>query len=275
MGLTMLLEAREVTFGYSSKHQVLTDVSLAVERGEVVSLLGPNGCGKTTLLKLLLGILSPMSGEVLIDGAPIRKISPKQIARRIAYVPQIHDGSFPYQVMDVVLMGRIPHKSLFTKYSRLDREISESMLERLGIAHLKLKPYTAISGGERQLTLIARAMAQGADAFIMDEPTTGLDYGNQMRLLDRIGHLASEGYTVITSTHYPDHALWHESRVVILKAGALVADGPAAVLLSDDALSKLYGTPISVVQLAGGPRCCIPSDILLNKTRKQIDEHAV
>jgi iron complex transport system ATP-binding protein len=196
---------------------VLNDVSLSIRAGEVVTLLGPNGCGKSTLIKIILGLLRPATGTIFFNGENISQMSSKSLAREIAYVPQIHKSSFPYKVMDMVLMGRIPHKTFFFRYSKTDVDIAGDALERLAIAHLADRTCTEISGGERQLTLIARAIAQGARTFIMDEPASGLDYGNQLRLLDQIIKLSREGYTFIKSTHSPEHALWIADRVIMIK----------------------------------------------------------
>ncbi|HRR22267.1 MAG: ABC transporter ATP-binding protein [Desulfomonilia bacterium] len=254
----MFIRVENISFSYGKK-EVLDDVSLSFRRGEVVSLLGPNGSGKTTLLKVLLGILKPSRGRVLFEGAPIVAIGAKRFARRVAYVPQLHHGAFSYSVLDVVLMGRMPYKNFFSRFTRRDNEIAESMLEKLGIVHLKHKPYTEISGGERQLTLIARALAQGADTFIMDEPITGLDYGNQIRLLEQIMVLSAEGHTVIKSTHFPDHALWVSDRAVLMKDGTVAADGTASGEITAGNLGKLYNIPVRVMDAGNGFSVCIPS----------------
>lgn len=202
-----LIAVRDVTFGYAHP-PVLRNISVSFQAGEVVSLLGPNGSGKTTLLKIVLGLLPPQRGDVLLEGLAIRAMTSKQLARRIAYVPQFHRIAFGYRVLDVVLMGRMPHKPFFFRYDAADERVAARALERLCIAHLKDRPYSEVSGGERQLVLIARALAQGADIFVMDEPVNGLDYGNQIRLPGRIADLSRSGYTFIKTTHFPDHALW-------------------------------------------------------------------
>jgi iron complex transport system ATP-binding protein len=252
-----LITVHDVTFGYARK-PVLRNISVSFKAGEVVSLLGPNGSGKTTLLKIVLGLLPPQSGEVLLEDRAVGAIASKQLARRIAYVPQVHRISFGYRVLDVVLMGRMPHKPFFFRYDAADEQAAVKALERLGIEHLKERPYTEVSGGERQLVLIARALAQGADIFVMDEPVNGLDYGNQIRLLDRIADLASSGNTFIKTTHFPDHALWVSDRVVMLKQGRVVADGPTAGIVNQANLYKLYNTHVDVVELNFGTRICVP-----------------
>ena len=247
----MLIQAENITFGYS-KRTILHDVSFSIRKGEIVSLLGPNGCGKTTLLKILLGLFRPGNGgKVLFEGREISSINQKMLARSIAYVPQIHRASFAYRVLDVVLMGRMPHKSFFARYNQQDTEMARSALEKLSILHLEDRPYTEISGGERQLTLIARAMTQGAHSFIFDEPANGLDYGNQIKLLEELINLSREGYTFIKSTHFPDHALWVADRVVMLKEGAIIANGRPDDTITSDNLFKLYGREVDVHALEG------------------------
>lgn len=256
-GSLSLIQLERVTYGYS-REPVLKEISLAFAPGEIVSLLGPNGSGKTTLLKLLLGLARPRDGRVRLEGRTVSAIPAKQLARRIAYVPQVHRLSFGYRVMDVVLMGRMPHKPFFFRYGRADEAVALDALERLRILHLKDRPYTEVSGGERQLVLIARALAQGADIFVMDEPVNGLDYGNQIRLLARIADLAGNGFTFIKTTHFPDHALWISDRVVMLDAGRIVADGPTARVVTRANLYKLYHTRVNVVAMSGGLRMCVP-----------------
>ena len=246
-----------VTYGYSRK-PVLKDITIGFEAGEVVSLLGPNGSGKTTLLKLLLGLYKPQTGSVRLGDNPVRAIPPKQLAQQIAYVPQVHRPSFGYRVLDVVLMGRMPHKPFFFRFSDADEQAALSALERLSICHLKERPYTSISGGERQLVMIARALVQEASIFIMDEPVNGLDYGNQIRMLSRIAELSGSGYTFIKTTHFPDHALWISDRVVLLKKGRIIADGTTEKVITKSNLYRLYNTHVDVLGLEGGNSICVP-----------------
>ncbi len=259
MGLKPLIRVERISFGYTEK-VVLADVSLSIGEGEVVTLLGPNGCGKSTLIKIMLGLLRPARGDIFFNGENIRHLSSKCLAREIAYVPQIHKGAFPYTVKEVVLMGRIPHKTFFFRYSNSDMKITEEALDRLSIAHLADRAYTEVSGGERQLTLIARALAQGARIFIMDEPAGGLDYGNQLKLLDQIVRLSREGYTFIKATHSPEHALWIANRAVMIKNGAIVADGSCDEIINAENLLRLYNARVSVLD-SGSFKVCVPQTI--------------
>jgi iron complex transport system ATP-binding protein len=255
------LSARSVFFGYGKK-AVLHDVSLTVTRGEVFSLLGPNGSGKTSLLKVFLGLLRPQSGSVLVDGKSVKDRTPRDLARRVAYVPQLHRMAFSYRVLDVVLMGRMVHSGLFGRIRKEDASIARESLERLGIGHLAEKSYAAVSGGERQLTLIARALTQGAKTLIMDEPLNGLDYGNQIRVLERITQLAEAGYTFLKTTHFPDHALWMASRVALLCRGRITALGPPAEIMTAQRLSELYQADISLIPVGANLCTCLPRSIL-------------
>jgi iron complex transport system ATP-binding protein len=257
----MLLQAEHITFGYSSK-TVLHDVSLSINKGEIVSLLGPNGCGKTTLLKILLGLYQLNNGGVVrFEGRDVSSTPKKKLAQSIAYVPQFHRASFAYPVLDIVLMGRMPHKSFFQRYSRNDVDLAKNALEKLSILHLQDRPYTKISGGERQLTLIARAMTQGAHTFIFDEPANGLDYGNQIRLLEELINLSREGYTFIKSTHFPDHALWVSDRVIMMKQGSILANGRSDETITSENLFELYGRDIDIHSLRGNFKVCVPNKL--------------
>jgi iron complex transport system ATP-binding protein len=253
-----LISVNQVSFAYHGK-KVLDRVSLSVSSGEVLSILGPNGSGKTTLLKLILGLYQPHHGRVLLNDTPIASLTSRTLARQIAYVPQVHRMAFALRMIDVVMMGRIPHKSFFFNYSKDDEDKAEMAMDRLDIAHLRDRPYTQVSGGERQLCLIARALAQGARIFVMDEPVSGLDYGNQMRLLMTIRDLADDGYTFIQTTHFPDHALWMTGRVLMLKKGRVVAHGPSESAITRPALSDLYRLDMDVTQTLSGVPVCIPS----------------
>ncbi len=260
MELKPLIKVEALSFGYTEK-TVLEDINLAIREGEIVTLLGPNGCGKSTLIKIMLGLLCPAKGRISFNGKDIRHVPPKLLAKEIAYVPQTHKSSFPYKVMDIVLMGRIPHKTFFFKYSKSDMRTAEDALERLSISQLANRAYTEISGGERQLTLIARALAQGAKTFIMDEPASGLDYGNQLRLLDQIVKLSRAGYTFIASTHSPEHALWVADRAIMIKNGVVVADGDCDDVISSVNLFRLYNAKVNVLRLNGSLRVCVPQTL--------------
>jgi iron complex transport system ATP-binding protein len=249
------LEANGLAFGYR-KHPVGRDVSLALAAGEIVCLLGPNGGGKTTLFRTLLGLLPVQGGSVTLDGADLGALPRREVAKRIAYVPQAHVGYFPFTVREVVLMGRTAHLATFAGPSRRDRELADEALARLGLARLADAIYTQISGGERQLALIARALAQAAPLLVMDEPTASLDFGNQVRVLDQVTALARAGIGVLLSTHDPDQAFQCADRVALLRGGELIAQGPPAAVLTGERLRELYGVAVEVAEaaLADGTR---------------------
>ncbi len=260
----MTLALHTLGIGYGRKN-IGRDISITLMGGEVLALLGPNGAGKTTLFKTMLGLLPIQAGDVILDGRPISAWSRRERALRIAYVPQAHEASFPFAVRDVVLMGRTAHIGSFAMPGRRDHEIAEAAMESAGILKLADAVYTEISGGERQLTLIARALAQQARIVIMDEPASSLDYGNQMRLLAQIRQLAKTGLSVVLSTHNPDHAFLAADRVALLKDGGLHAVGAPDDVLTPEAMKAIYGIDVVIGMVAGGgaPVCSPRLDRLL------------
>lgn len=245
------LTAHDIHFAYAGR-PVLRGVSLIVRPGEVVSLLGANGSGKTTLLRVLLGLARPKTGYVTVNDTPLARYTPKELARILAYVPQTHTTPFPYTVRDIAVLGRLPHTGLVRSATRTDYEIALETLARLGIAHLADRPYTEISGGERQLTLIARALVQGARILIMDEPVTGLDYGNQLTFLSQLRRLATEGYAIIKATHHPEHTLMASTRVAILRNGVVTLDGPPAEVVTPATIEDIYRVQVSAFRSPDG-----------------------
>ncbi len=246
----MRLDLENLGFGYGAR-TVGSGVTLTVGEGEVLALLGPNGDGKTTLFKTMLGLLPPKEGEVRLDGVPLAGLSRTERAKKIAYVPQAHAALFPFKVRDVVLMGRAARLAPFAAPAKRDREIASQALDRLGMSHLATRPYTEISGGERQMALIARALAQEPKILVMDEPTASLDYGNQMRVLSHIRRLAGEGISVILSTHNPDHVFMIADRVALLHDGALAALGRPNDVLTAERLKQLYDIDVVIGALPG------------------------
>ena len=256
----MTLAAEALAYGYPS-HTVGRDASFSLAPGEVLCVLGPNGGGKTTLFRTLLGLLKPHAGRVSADGKDLRDLTRRDVARRIGYVPQAHSSYFPFTVADVVLMGRTAHIGVFAAPSQRDRRIARETLETLGIEHLAESVYTRISGGERQLVLIARALAQQAPLLIMDEPTAALDFGNQVRVLERIRALARSGIGILFSSHDPDHAFLCADRVAILHDGRIAAFGTPEEVVTPSNLHSAYGVDVSIHELnaEGRRRVCVPS----------------
>ena len=253
-----LIDMQHLSFSYRCR-EVLAGIDLSVAEGSVLALLGPNGSGKTTLLKLMIGLLKPARGKVSLNGRDIRAMPQRELAQQVAYVPQVHKEAFAFRVFDVVLMGRMPHKTFFSRYGREDHRIASGALEKLAIEHLADRPYTEVSGGERQLALIARAMAQGARVFIMDEPTNGLDYGNQIRLLERLKALSADGYTFVFSTHHPDHAMAVADRVVMMRKGVIAHDGIVGDTVNQASLMDLYNVDVRLFSVEEGVCVCVPA----------------
>jgi len=255
--VNLKLAARDLDIGYRG-HVVGRGISLELGTGEVLCLLGPNGAGKTTLFRTLLGLLKPLSGRVLVGDTGIDRLKPVEIAKRMAYVPQANVTEFSYRVLDVVLMGRTARLKTFATPGPADERIAHAKLADLGIADLAEADFTRISGGQRQLTLVARALAQEAPILVMDEPTASLDFGNQMMVLARVQALAAQGYGVVLSTHDPDHALLVASRVAIIADGGLRAIGTPAEVVTAETLSAIYRTEVRIEETPSGRRVCIP-----------------
>ncbi len=242
-----LIEIRAAAFRYGAR-EVFSGIDLDVFRGELLSILGPNGCGKSTLLRCIGGALTLQSGTVRLGQTDIATLDAAARARRIGFLFQNHIPSFPFPVLDVVSMGRAPHLGLFGVPSAKDIVLAERALDRVGVLHLKDRPYTEVSGGERQLVLLARTLAQQPEVILLDEPTSHLDLKNQVGSLRAIGELAAQGVTMIMTTHDPNHALQFGGRVVMMKPGGAIVAGPASEVITDAGLSATYGIDIAVLK---------------------------
>jgi len=247
----MSLTVKNLTVSYG-KRRILSDVSFHANPGELLTVIGQNGAGKSTLFYCLLGIKRPDSGNIIVSDKSIHTYGAADLAKEIAYVPQSHAPTFNYSVFDMVLMGTTSQVSGFSAPGEKQAETVQSSLERVGIADLSHRGYLRISGGERQLVLIARALAQNARTLIMDEPTANLDYGNQLRVLSCVKSLAKSGYTVILSSHNPEHAFMFADRVLALKDGIVCAIGTPASVLSAELLHSLYGVQVRLRQTETG-----------------------
>ena len=256
----MIFTGTHIDCGYG-KIRILHDISLQVSSGEAFCLLGPNGVGKTTLFKTILGFLPLLSGLITIDGEDISTWSDRRKAQVIGYVPQVHTPPFPFTVIDVVTMGRTAHLGPMASPSKHDVEIAEDALKELGISNLSQKIYTEISGGERQMVLVARALAQQPKILIMDEPTANLDFGNQVRVLEQINRLTAQGMAIIMTTHFPDHAFLCPGTVGLLEHDRLTV-GRAQDVVTEERLQCAYGVDVRIIQHAyldvGLLRSCIP-----------------
>jgi iron complex transport system ATP-binding protein len=239
MGVAML-EVKNISCGYG-KRTVVENVTFTLGMGELLCLLGPNGVGKTTLFRTILGSLERICGEILLNGEDVRQLNLRHLARKIAYVPQAHTPPFPFRVIDVVTMGRTAHFCVFSSPTTKDVKIAEDALRTMNIEHLREKSYTEISGGERQLVLVARALAQQAELLVMDEPTSNLDFGNQIRVLDHIRAVVrTQQVSVILTTHSPNHALAYASKVAIIGRDKSFAVGAPEEMISEQYLRETY-----------------------------------
>ncbi len=227
---------------------VVHDVSFSVANGNIAVLLGPNGSGKTTLFKCLAGLWKPAGGRVLLNGTDIADLSFRERALLLALVPQDHTPPFPYTALEAVIMGRAPHVGLYASPSAEDENKALAALETVGIAHLADRAYTRISGGERQLTLIARALAQEAPILLLDEPTSHLDFRNQHAVLSLVRRVAEDkGLTVFMTLHDPNLAAHFAHQVLLLKEGCIIADGTPDRVLTARHLEHLYGVAIGIM----------------------------
>lgn len=256
-----MIQIEDVHYSYGS-HQVLKGVSFSVEKGEFVCILGANGCGKTTLLKTILDFLTPQRGRVTLYGQDVHRMDERARAQKIAYIPQHHTPPFPFTVEDVVLMGRTPHLGRVCRPSAADERVARQAMERLGVLQYAHQSYTALSGGQRQMVVIARALAQQPDLLIMDEPTSSLDFGNQYLVLAQVKRLAREGMGVLMVTHNPDHAFYCADRIVAMAEGRVLTTGRAERVIREPVMNHIYHMPVKVrrVPLEGerATTVCIP-----------------
>jgi iron complex transport system ATP-binding protein len=272
-----IIAVANASFGYNSA-DVFTNISFSVGKGKLFCLLGPNGSGKTTLLDCILGTLKLRQGKILINGKDSRSFRPGRIARQIAYVPQRHERTFPYRVLDIVTMGRAAYTGLFSGPSREDERIAAQALKTVGICHLRDRPYTQLSGGEGQLVMISRALAQETPVIIVDEPTAHLDFRNDLLILETIGQLVCEtGRTVIMATHFPNHAFYFKNNgvpvtVALLHKGGFLATGDADEVLTRDQMRMLYGVETCVVSCSTGKALDLKQIIPISTVSSSIED---
>ena len=252
----MILTTQHVSFSYGppgSPERVraggfgLRDVSLSVGRGSLTGILGPNGCGKTTLLKLLAGITRPHQGDVQLEGRSLRTFGRRDLARRIAVVPQETHPAFDYTALEMALMGRHPHLGAFQLEGAADLDIATRALDATGTAHLATRPYMTLSGGEKQRVIIASALAQQPEVLLLDEPTASLDLSYQLEIASLLGGLNRDrGVTMVIATHDLNLAASLCDRLVLLRSGEVLAEGPTRDVLTRGAIAQLYGVDADV-----------------------------
>jgi ABC transporter, ATP-binding protein len=242
-----------LTIGY--QNPVLNDVNLSVNKGEILCVLGKNGSGKTTLFKTLLGLLPKLSGEILLDDQPFDFSKKQENAKKIAYIPQARKIDFSFTAFEVVLFGRTPHLSYFGFPSKKDKEIATETMAQIGILSLKDKVFSQMSGGEQQLTIIARALTQEPEYIVMDEPTSALDFGNQIKVIQQIKSLQNKHIGIVLSTHNPDHVFLCNSKVAVVKDGRLAVTGTPEEVMSETLLKSLYDIDMKIIDIEGRKVC--------------------
>ena len=254
----MSIHIDHLDFSYG-KRRILHDVCIDIPDATLVNVLGPNGVGKSTLFRCILGLNSTYSGTVSVNGKNLRHLSIKERAREISYIPQSHAPVYDYEVLDVVLMSTGTDLGMLRTPGPRHRRRAYEALERIGIAHLAERNYTQISGGEQQLVLVARALAQDAKTIIMDEPTSALDYGNTVRVLSCVKQLAREGLSIVQSTHHPDQAFLYSDKTLVLHQGHVHAFGSPKDVITNELVSTIYNVNVEVNSLYGDKvRVCVP-----------------
>lgn len=254
----MGLVVENVTFSYRC-FPVLKGVTFSVDAGNLVCVLGKNGAGKSTLFRCILGLLKGYQGRILAGGTDVRTLKERELARTIAYIPQNHDPAFAFTVLDMVLMGTTSSLQGMKGPGIKQRETALKALETMRIGEMAERSYAHLSGGEQQLVLIARAIAQQAGILIMDEPCANLDYGNQARVMEELKRLAGEGYLIIQSTHSPDQAFLYADRAAVLLDGRIRAFGKPEDVLTEPLLETMYGIPVRLFKAGDTGRwLCMP-----------------
>ena len=256
-----MIQVDHLCYHYKGGRPILRDVSFELDSGHFLAVLGNNGVGKSTLFRCVLGFLAPSEGGILVNGKDMRTLDRRAAAREIAYIPQSCIPSFNYTLLEVVMMGLTNQIGVFDAPRPEHKAAALEAMESLGIAHLAHRESGRVSGGERQLALLARAMVQNARVLVMDEPTANLDCGNSALVMERVSALAGEGFTVIFSTHDPNQAFSYATKVLALKDGGVMAVGAPEAVLTEDVLLRLYGIPVARCEMEtvfGRKTICMP-----------------
>ena len=259
--MSMRLQTSHLCYSYMPNKTVLHDVNLKLDDGEKLFLLGPNGSGKTTLFSCLAGILEPDQGEIILNGRGLGTYKAAEKAQIIGVIPQGHNPAFPYTVMEMVMMGRAPYLRWLDLPSKDDQAIVEMVLEQLGLFDLKDQPYTEISGGEQQLSLIARGLAQKCQILLMDEPTAHLDLSNQHKIMEIVDQLSQSGISFLISSHQPNEALHYADSVMVMNQGWVIENGPPEDIVTEMMISTVFGISTEVLYSREGhqmPRAVVP-----------------
>lgn len=256
--MELMLEVKSLAFSYGNR-PIFENVSFSLNKGEIMCILGPNGAGKSTLIKCIAGILKPATGSVYIQGEDTVSLGVRGIARNIGYVPQQNEVVFPFTVLDFVVMGRAPHLSMFASPGAEDVKLAKESLAMVGISDLAERPVAKLSGGQSQMVLIARALVQKPALLLLDEPTSHLDFGNQILVLETVQKLASLGMSIVMNTHMPDHAFLLGDRAAALSGGRLVAVGKVETVVTSKMMSSVYGVNVAIREIEDMKRkVCLP-----------------
>lgn len=255
----MILNVAHLDFSFG-KRQILKDINFEVSSGEFLSILGPNGVGKSTLFRCILNLLSPNTGTITVDGEDVSGMTAQKLAKLIAYIPQFHNPAFNFSVLDMVLMGTAAQVSSLSSPGKEQQGLARSALARLQIEHLAEHPYGFCSGGEKQLCLLARAIAQQARILVMDEPSASLDFGNRIRVMQTVRSLVADGYAVVQTTHDPEQAYLYSDKILALHDGQVLAWGTPKEVMTAPLMSKLYGISVEVHSMRDDcVRVCLPA----------------
>lgn len=258
----MMLEVDHLSFSYRQDNPLFQDVSFSFDKGQVLSILGANGAGKSTLLNCIANLLTPLSGEIRLYGKPLSKMDLREISRIIGYVPQTHTPAYAYTVRDFVVMGRAPYLGTFQQPRRQDYKLVDETLDEMGLLHLAQRPYTELSGGERQQVTIARVIVQQPELIMLDEPTNHLDYGNQIRALSMVRSLVKRGFGVIMTSHNPDHVLLLGGQVGLLSDDGSFLVGPSEAVMTEPRLRELYHSDLYLTYVErAGRQACVPGKL--------------
>jgi iron complex transport system ATP-binding protein len=254
------IEVNHASFSYDGRADIFKDISFSVNKGMVFCILGPNGTGKSTLLRCLCNLYRLKDGHIKVDGHDISTMGPAALAKKIGFIPQIHTPTFPYTVLEVVLMGRTPHLNMIASPSEKDYRIAEESIKSVGIEYIRDKPYTELSGGQMQMTLMARVLAQEPEVLLLDEPTSHLDIANQVHTIQIIKKLAKKGLSIIMTSHYPDHAFVSADTVGIMKDGRFIEIGSPDDVITGPNLKNAYGIDIRIVHVGDDidRKVCVP-----------------
>ncbi len=255
----MILEVSDAGFAYPGRPSIFEGITFPLADREVLCILGPNGIGKSTLIRCLANLYRLCSGSIRLFGEEMSRLPQVEIAKKIGYVPQTHEIVFPFTVRDFVLMGRAPHLAAFSSPGKEDYEKADEKIALVGVEKIAEKPVNEISGGEFQLAMIARALTQEPAILLLDEPTSHLDFGNQIHVLEIIDQLAKSGLSVIMSSHFPDHAFLSSDTVAIMKYGRFMAYGVAEKVVTEENLKQTYGVDVSITYSNDVARhVCVP-----------------